>query len=147
MKKIILGLSMMMAIGISSAFANEELKVNDKVLSSFGKDFTLAKNVQWREEGGYLKARFTVSDILIEAYYSVDGEFIGSARNLLFEQLPLSVIREFNQKYDEASILSVLEITNIEGTSYRIWLEKDNKKIKLNATSSGEITVVEKVKK
>ena len=138
---------MMMAIGISSAFANEELKVNDKVLSSFGKDFTLAKNVQWREESGYLKARFTVSDILIEAYYSVDGEFIGSARNLLFEQLPLSVIREFNQKYDEASILSVLEITNSEGTSYRIWLEKDNKKIKLNATSAGDITVLEKVKK
>ena len=94
MKKIILGLSMMMAIGISSAFANEELKVNDKVLSSFGKDFTLAKNVQWREEGGYLKARFTVSDILIEAYYSADGEFIGSARNLLFEQLPPVMLRQ-----------------------------------------------------
>ncbi|MES1218964.1 MAG: hypothetical protein ABUT20_25885 [Bacteroidota bacterium] len=147
MKKLILGLSMMIAIGVSSAFANDELKVSDKVLSSFGKDFTLAKNVQWREEGGYIKARFTVSDMLIEAYYTADGEFIGSARNLLFEQLPLSVIREFNQRYDEASVLNVLEVTNSEGTSYRIWLEKDNKKIKLNASSAGEITVVEKVKK
>ncbi|MBS1573767.1 MAG: hypothetical protein JST09_00570 [Bacteroidetes bacterium] len=147
MKKIILGLSMMVAIGISSAFANEDLKVSDKVLSSFGKDFTLAKNVQWREENGYLKVRFTVADMLIEAYYSSDGEFVGSARNLLFEQLPLSVIREFNQKYNEASILSVLEVTNNEGTSYRIWLEEDNKKIKLNASSTGEITILEKRKK
>lgn len=147
MKKLILGLSMMMAIGISSAFANEELKVNEKVLSSFGKDFTLAKNVQWREEGGYLKARFTVSETLIEAYYTTDGEFVGSARSLLFEQLPLSVIREFNQRYNEASVLSILEVTNSEGTSYRIWLEESNKKIKLNASSTGDLTILEKTKK
>ncbi|MGC4037895.1 MAG: hypothetical protein QM764_18170 [Chitinophagaceae bacterium] len=147
MKKIILGLSLLMAVGISSAFATEELKVNEKVLSSFGKDFSLAKNVQWREESGYLKARFTVSDMLIEAYYTEDGEFVGSARNLLFDQLPLSVIHEFNKRYDENSVLSVLEVTNSEGTSYRIWIEKDNKKVKLNSTSSGEITVAEKVSK
>jgi len=147
MKKIILGLSMLMAIGVTSAFATDELKVNEKVLSSFGKDFTFAKNVQWREEGDYLKARFTISDMLTEAYYTKDGEFVGSARNLLFAQLPLSVIHEFNKNYDEASVMSILEITSTEGTSYRIWLEKDNRKIKLNATSLGDVTVLEKIKK
>jgi hypothetical protein len=147
MKKIILGLSMLMAIGITSAFANDDLKVNDRVLTSFGKDFTFAKNVQWREEGDYLKARFTISDMLTEAYYTKDGEFVGSARNLLFAQLPLSVIHEFNKNYNEASIMSILEITNAEGTSYRIWLEKNNRKIKLSASSMGEITVVEREKK
>ena len=147
MKKIILDLSMLMAIGVTSAFANEDLKVNDKVLSSFGKDFTFAKNVQWREEGDYLKARFTISDMLTEAYYSKDGQFVGSARTLSFAQLPLSVIHEFNKDYKEESVMSILEITNSEGTSYRIWLEKDNKKIKLNASSSGEVSILEKVKK
>jgi hypothetical protein len=147
MKKIILGLSMLMAIGVTSAFANEDLKVSDKVLSSFGKDFTFAKNVQWREEGDYLKARFTISDMLTEAYYSKDGQFVGSARTLSFAQLPLSVIHEFNKDYKEESVMSILEITNSEGTSYRIWLEKDNKKIKLNATSSGEVSILEKAKK
>ena len=147
MKKIILGLSMLMAVGISSAFANDEIKVNDKILSSFSKDFTFAKNVQWREEGGYLKARFTISDMLTEAYYTTEGEFLGSARNLLFEQLPLSVIHEFNKRFDETSVLNVLEVTNSEGTSYRIWLEKDEKKIKVSASSNGDITILEKVKK
>jgi hypothetical protein len=147
MKKIILGLTMLMAIGVSSAFANDELKVNEKVLSSFGKDFTFAKNVKWSEESGYLKVRFTISDMLTEAYYTKDGEFVGSARSLLFAQLPLSVIHEFNKNYKEESVLSILEITNSEGTSYRIWLEKDNRKIKLNATSFGEITVLERSKK
>jgi hypothetical protein len=147
MKKIILGLSMLMAVGISSAFANDEIKVSDKVLSSFGKDFTYAKNIQWREEGGYLKVRFTISDMLTEAYYNEEGEFLGSARNLLFSQLPLSVMHEFNKRFDEASVLSIMEITNDNGTSYRIWLETGDKKIKLNASSNGEISVLEKGKK
>ena len=147
MKKIILGLSMLMTVGISSAFANDEIKINEKILTSFGKDFTFAKNVQWREEGGYMKARFTISDMLTEAYYNEDGEFLGSARNLLFDQLPLSVIHEFNKRFDETSVLNIIEITNTEGTSYRIWLEKDEKKIKLNASATGEISILEKVKK
>lgn len=147
MKKTILALSMMIAIGTSSAFANEDLKVNQKVLSSFGKDFTFAKNVKWDEERGYLKARFTVSDMLIEAYYTPEGELVGSARTLLFNQLPLSVIREFNRNYKEESVLSVLEVINSEGTSYRIWLEEGNKRIKLNASSDGEINIAEKIKK
>ena len=138
---------MLMTVGISSAFANDEIKINDKVLSSFGKDFTFAKNVQWREEGGYLKARFTISDMLTEAYYNEDGEFLGSARNLLFQQLPLTVMHEFNKRFDEASVLSVMEVTNSEGTSYRIWLEADGKKIKVNASSDGDITVLKKIKK
>ncbi len=147
MKKVILGLSMIMAVGISSAFANDEIKLNEKILTSFGKDFTFAKNVQWREEGGYMKARFTISDMLTEAYYNEDGEFLGSARTLLFDQLPLSVIHEFNKRFNETSILNVIEITNTEGTSYRIWLEKGDKKIKLNASATGEISILERVKK
>jgi hypothetical protein len=138
---------MLMAVGITSAFANDEIKINDKVLSSFGKDFIYAKNVQWRAEGGYLKARFTISDMLTEAYYSEEGEFLGSARNLLFGQLPLSVMHEFNKRFDEASVLSVIEISNDNGTSYRIWLETADKKIKLNASSNGDIVVLEKTKK
>ena len=94
-----------------------------------------------------MKARFTISDMLTEAYYNEEGEFLGSARNLLFEQLPLSVIHEFNKRFDETSVLNIIEITNSEGTSYRIWLEKGDKKIKLNASANGEISILEKVKK
>jgi hypothetical protein len=147
MKKIIIMLSMLVTVALTSVFANEGVNINQKVLKAFEKDFTTAKNVKWNKEGEYLKASFTISDMLTDAYYTEDGELVGSARNLLFEQLPLAVIHEYNKRFDEASVLNVLEITNNEGTSYRLWIEQDNKKIKIRASGSGEITVLEKSKK
>jgi len=146
MKKIIMALSIV-AAGITSVYANEDVKINSKVLSAFDKDFTSAKNAKWIQEGEFLKVSFTIADMLTDAYYSEDGELLGSARNLLFEQLPLAVIREFNKRFDAASVINVLEITNEDGTSYRVFLEKNNKKIKIKANPSGEITVLSKSKK
>jgi hypothetical protein len=147
MKKIIITLSILMTVAITSVFASGIPDVNQKVLAAFEKDFTSAKNVKWNKDGDYLKASFTIADMLTDAFYTEDGELMGSARNLLFNQLPLAVIHEYNKRFDEASVLNVLEITNNEGTSYRIWLEQDNKKLKIRASGAGEITILEKQKK
>jgi hypothetical protein len=147
MKRMIITLSMLMTVAVTSVFAKEGTDINQKVLTAFEKDFTTAKNVKWMRDGEYLKASFTLSDMLTDAYYTEDGELVGSARNLLFEQLPLAVIHEFNKRFDESAVLNVLEITNTEGTSYRVWIEQGNKKIKIRANGSGDLTVVEKSKK
>ncbi|MES1218194.1 MAG: hypothetical protein ABUT20_22000 [Bacteroidota bacterium] len=147
MKKIIITLSMLMTVAVTSVFANEDVKINPKVLNAFEKDFTSAKNVKWNQDGEYLKASFTIADMLTDAYYTEEGELLGSARNLLFDQLPLAVIHEFNKRFDAASVLNVLEITNSEGTSYRLWVESENRKFKVKATGAGEITILEKTKK
>ncbi|MCW3116702.1 MAG: hypothetical protein JWM28_784 [Chitinophagaceae bacterium] len=147
MKRIIITLSMLMAVALTSVFANEGTDINQKVQAAFEKDFASAKNVKWNKDGEYLKASFTIADMLTDAYYTQDGELMGSARNLLFDQLPLAVIHEFNKRFNEASVLNVLEITNDEGTSYRLWIEQGNKKIKVRASGSGEIAILEKSKK
>ena len=146
MKKIILSL-FILAAGVTSAFANDDTKVSEKVKSAFSKDFSSAKNVTWKQDGEFLKASFTIADMLTNAYYNEDGELLGSARNLSFEQLPLSVIHEFNKRFDGSSVISITEITNGEGTSYRIWAEKDERKFKVSATSQGELAILEKSKK
>ena len=147
MKKIIITLSMLMTVAVTSVFAKEGTDINQKVLTAFEKDFNSAKNVKWIRDGEYLKASFTIADMLTDAYYTEAGELVGSARNLLFEQLPLSVIHEYNKRFDESSVMDVLEITNEEGTSYRLWIEQGNKKFKIRANGSGDITVLEKSKK
>ena len=147
MKRIIITLSMLVTVAVTSVFAKEGTEINQKVLTAFEKDFTAAKNVKWIRDGEYLKATFTLSDMLTDAYYTEEGELLGSARNLLFEQLPLSVIHEFNKRFDESAVLNILEITNVEGTSYRLLVQQGNKKLKIRANGSGELTVIEKSKK
>jgi len=146
MKKIIIALSMLMTVAVTSAFANERPDINQKVLAAFEKDFISAKNVKWIKDGEYLKASFTIADMPTDAYYTEEGELLGSARNLSFEQLPLAVIHEYNKRFDQTAVLHVLEITNEEGTTYRLWFEQGNKRIKIKANSSGEITILEKSK-
>jgi hypothetical protein len=147
MKKMIITLSMLMTVAMTAVFANEGTDINQKVQAAFEKDFSSAKNVKWNRDGDYLKASFTIADMVTDAYYTEDGQLMGSARNLLFEQLPLTVIHGYNKRFDDATVLNVLEITNEEGTSYRLWIEQGNKKLKIRASGSGDITILEKSKK
>jgi hypothetical protein len=147
MKRIIIMLSMFMTVAVTAAIANEGADINPKVQAAFDKDFSSAKNVKWNRDGDYLKASFTMGDMLTDAFYTEEGELVGSARNLTFDQLPLAVVLEVNKRFGEGTVLNVLEITNDEGTSYRLWIEQANKKIKIRSNGSGEITVLEKIKK
>ncbi|MBL7762068.1 MAG: hypothetical protein JNL23_01455 [Chitinophagaceae bacterium] len=147
MKKIILALSMLAVVGLSSSYANEDVKVSKRVLSAFQNDFNSAENAKWSVEKNFFKVSFTNMDMQVEAYYDEDGALLGSVRSLSFEQLPLAVIHEYNRRFESDTLKKVVEITNVEGTSYRIWIEKGNKVYKLRANASGEIVVLEKTKK
>ena len=147
MKKIILSFVLFAAVGITTAMASEDVKVSKQVLSAFQTDFNAAKNVKWSQEDEFYKASFTNMEMQVEAYYDELGQLVGSVRRLSIEQLPLAIIHEFNRRFGNAPVLNVTEITNLDGTSYRIWTEKGNKQYKLKANASGEITVLDKKKK
>ena len=147
MKKIILALAIFAVAGLSSSYANEDVKVSKKVLSAFQNDFNSAVNAKWSVEKNFFKVSFTNMDMQVEAYYDEDGALLGSVRSLSFEQLPLAIIQGYNRRFEDAPVKKVVEITNIEGTSYRIWTEKENKSYKLKANASGEIVIMEKKKK
>lgn len=138
---------MFAVVGLSSSYANEDVKVSKKVLSAFQSDFNSAVNAKWSVEQEFFKVSFTNMDMQVEAYYDEDGALVGSVRNLSFEQLPLAIIHEYNRRFENSPVKNVAEITNAEGTSYRIWTEKGNKVYKLRANASGEIIVIEKRKK
>lgn len=138
---------MFAVVGLSSSYANEDVKVSKRVLSAFQNDFNSAVNARWSLEQEFYKVSFINMDMQVEAYYDEEGALVGSVRNLSFEQLPLAIIHEFNRRFESAPVKSVVEITNVEGTSYRIWTEKGNKNYKLRATASGEIAVIQKTKK
>lgn len=147
MKRFIITLSMFMTLAVTAALANAGADINPKVQAAFEKDFSSAKNVKWNKDGDYLKASFTIADMLTDAFYTEEGQLVGSARNLSFDQLPLAVVHEVNKRFETGTVLNVLEITNDEGTSYRLWIEDGNKKIKIRSNGSGEITVLERIKK
>jgi hypothetical protein len=147
MKKIIFSISMLLTAGLSVVSAANDPQPDQQVLDLFKKEFTAAQNVTWEKQDEYDKATFMLAGCRAVAYFNAAGELEGSVRDLFFNQLPLAVMTAVDKKYAGAEYYEVREVTNAEGTSYRLKLELNNKKYKVKVDAAGNIDGVEKLAK
>jgi len=146
MKKTFVTLFTLFTIGITVSLAASGSNVDPKILSAFQKEFSFAKNVKWEEEGNLTRVNFSLNDQGIIAWYNSDGQLITTARNILYHQLPISVMRSLDKEYAGAGIFGIVEISRNEETWYQIQAEKKGKKYLLKANPSGNITWLKNIK-
>jgi hypothetical protein len=146
MKKTFVTLFALLTIGITISLADLITNVDPKILSAFQKEFSFAKNVKWEEEGNLVRVNFLLNDQGIVAWYNSDAELVTTARNILYNQLPISVMRSLDKEYKGADILGITEISRYDETYYQIRADKLGKKFLLKANPSGNITVLKKIR-
>lgn len=146
MKKIFLFLSFAMVIGMTNAFAGNDPSVNPTVKQSFKKEFPSAEYVKWDKDQDYFKATFVLNDYRTEAWFSDEGELLGTIRSLLYNELPLAVMRGIETKFPSADISDIREINNINGTTYKMIAATKKKKFGLSATPNGEVVKTGKIR-
>ena len=146
MKKILVALSLLLTVGMTSAFANEP-KVNTSVLASFEKEFSFVKDAKWTVSDEFSKAVFILSDRRIEAYFSNEGEYLGSARDLIFNQLPMAVINAMNKRFGDIGVYEIVERSTNGETLYYMTVDYANKILRIEATPSGSVSIIKKVRK
>ena len=146
MKKTFSALLAFLIISISAVMANERPEVDPKILSAFQKEFSFAKDVKWEMKGGFAQVNFSLNDHGFVAWYNANAELVSTARNLLYMQLPLSVIRSLEKNYSDAGFSGIIEVTRNNETFYQLQAEKKNKKFLLKASPSGNITVLKKIR-
>ena len=146
MKKLIAILSLVLIAGTISAFAIENPKT-PKSRKVFEQKFVGAENVKWTNiSSEYEKVWFTMAGSSAEAYFNSNGELLGTARNIFFSQLPLSVIQRVNNRFAGSVVIEVNEITNVDGTSYKVVVEQKDRKYVIKLSSLGDITDLSKQK-
>lgn len=146
MKKIFAALSFLLLAGFTTVFAGDNEKVDPKVAAAFQKEFSAAEQVKWDVTEKVSTARFLINDQAFTAYFSSDAELLGIARNLLFNQLPLSVIRELEENYGDAEISGIVELSRNNETSYFLHATIKDKKYQLRAYATGQVSIVKKIK-
>jgi len=146
MKKTFVTLFAFLTIGITISMAMERADVDPKILSAFQKEFSFAKNVKWEVKGDITQANFLLNDQGIVAWYNSDAELVVTARNVLYNQLPISVIRSLEKNYADATFCGITEVTRNNETYYQIRADKKNKNFLLKASPSGNIIVLKKIK-
>ena len=130
----------------SAVMASERADVDPKILSAFQKEFSFAKNVKWEVKGNLTQVNFFINDQGVMAWYNSDAELVTTARNILYDQLPISVIRTLEKEYAGANLFGITEINRNNETYYQIRADEKNKKYLLKASSSGNIIVLKKIK-
>jgi hypothetical protein len=146
MKKSIIVFSAILSVITATAFVGAKAGGNPAE-ATFQKEFNGATNVKWNEGKDLISATFLLSDSRIIAYFSTDGELLGTERNVLFNQLPLAVVKEINNRYGNAPIFDIVEYTSGTQTYYGMVVDTPTKRLKLKISSEGEVTVQQKEKK
>jgi len=146
MKKTILSLLALLVTGITAVMASERADVDPKILSAFQKEFSFAKNAKWELKGNLTQVNFLINDQAVMAWYNSDAELVTTARNILYNQLPISVIRTLEKEYAGADFFGITEVERNNETYYQIMADKKNKKYFLKASPSGNIIVLKKIK-
>lgn len=144
MKKFIVASAAVLTLISSSAFAAH--KDFNPAESTFQDQFKGATDVKWKEGKEAIKASFALNGFHVEAYFSYTGELMGTARNVLFNQLPLAVIKEINTRYGSAPVYNIIEYNVDSETFYQMTVELPTKKLEVSASSGGEISILKKVK-
>ncbi len=146
MKKILFSAMLLTGLGITSAFASEPLPEETAAAKNFKKEFAGAEYVKWNSIGDYQKASFLLGGHRAEAYFDADGMLAGSVRDLFYDQLPLAVMKTVDSRFSNADIIDVREISNADGTSYKVELESASKRYTLKLSSAGDLLEKKAVK-
>jgi hypothetical protein len=144
MKKFIVASAAVLTLISSSAFAG--YKDFNPAENTFQDQFKGATDVKWMEGKETIKASFALNGFHVEAYFNYAGELIGTARNVLFNQLPLAVVKEINTRYGAAPIYDIIEYNSDSETFYQMTVELPTKKLVVRATSGGDMSVVKRTK-
>jgi len=147
MKKIILSLTLSAAL-LSSAFtyAANNNEPNVKVKQAFINEFTQAKDVEWAtisREGVY-QAKFTFNNESLQAFFTEEGEFLGTTRQITKSQLPILVATGLEKQYADARVVTIFEYSKKDGLEYYITLTTSKGSLIVKANASGELYVHKK---
>ncbi len=146
MKTIIVTMTFIM-LGLSTAFADGTPVIASRIQISLNKEFAGCESVTWTKVKDYQQAAFVFHESRVIAYFNEDGDLLGSARNITVEQLPLSVLQSIDKRFAGFELFEIVEITNEQGTSYWLTLEKNNKQYHAKTDANGEVTRFSSIRK
>ena len=148
MNKFIIAFVAVLTLTSTAAFAGngKKAKANPAEVT-LQRNFPGATDVKWFDGKESIGASFVLSDSRVVAFFNHDGELLGTARSVLFNQLPLAVIREINNRYGSAPIADIIEYTRDSEAFYDMLVQTPTKDLKLRISSVGDISVLEKIRK
>jgi len=134
MKKRILLLSIVLVSFTAFSFAADAPTISKNVIYSFNKQFTNAHDIKWENHTNFVKAEFSINDIVLYAYFNQSGDLLAITRFISPSQLPLVLLHSLKKQNTSGYWVSDLfEIETESGTSYYATFESADQTIILKS--------------
>jgi hypothetical protein len=152
-KKIAIAAAMFLTVGLTSSFANTSSLANttvvnktasisapregnDLITASFHKDFKQAELMGIEVKKAYTKVTFKLNNIVLFAYYSGNGELLAIVRNILSTQLPIQLLMDIKEKYNNYWITDLFEINSDNQTTYYVTVQNADGHVSLKSSDA-----------
>src|SRR3954471_19579383 len=132
---------------IASALAGPAKTVYFFVRNSFENDFKHITAVDWDVTPSYAKATFQLNNVKTEAFYKLDGEFIGSSQAVKIDDLPTAAKRNFAKKYGTYLVKEAIKFEGKDDSFFYISAENEKESVILKADNLGVSVYQVKMKK
>jgi len=146
-KQVILSIATVIMMGFSAFAGTNDEVVNQQAAQSFKKDFANARNISWEKKQDYVKVTFSLNDQVLFAYYNTSGELQAVVRNIVSDQLPITLLTDLKKEYGDFWISDLFEVATDDQTTYYVTVENANKTIVLKSDGSSSWNVYSKTKK
>jgi hypothetical protein len=152
-------------LATSTAFAGTIDKGKDKVSyfseESFHENFGNIPILEWQSTAAFDKAYFMQDGREYTAYFTRDGEFVGTTHDVAFSELPVAAQKAITKKYGEAAIEKVFNFDDNENSdaamliennavenndNYFVILNRGNAKLILQVSMEGVVSFFKEVK-
>ncbi len=143
MNKLFFLFAILFTVCLPPVFAHDGPGINNRTAETFNREFKGATNVHWRRDGEFQQARFVWFEHLFVAYFTGEGELLGTVRDILFNALPLPVVRSFERRFANATDIIIHEIVNGEGTIYWFTLDMGNTHYHVKSDAGGNFLKIE----
>ena len=146
MKKIVLSLAIATVMLSSFTTYAADKTPGIAVKQALSREFSQAKDVEWTslsKEGVY-QAKFTYNNESLQAFFTEDGEFLGTTRQISKNQLPILVVAALEKQYNDYRVATAFEYSKTDGLSYYITIVSANGAMVLKAAGNGDLSVYKK---
>jgi hypothetical protein len=147
MKKLIT-LVLILTVAFTSTKATEAFPVSENIKRAFSKEFTSANQVSWSfvSDRDVYKASFLFDGKELNAYFTKEGEFVGTSRYISRNQMPVVVTQQLEKEYSNYVVRTIIEYASKDQTYYFITIE-GKKALMIKATPSGDLSYFKKIRK
>jgi hypothetical protein len=142
MKKIILSISVLLVLSFSSLDATASVNPGDNPEQKFKAAFPTAECVKWSREGDYRKVSFMLYGRGAQAFFSPEGDLLGTMRNVLYADLPIKIMIAVRKRFDNSVPYAITEINRVDGTYYKFAVETKKRCYDVTISEDGSFTKV-----